>query len=208
MSGLLFSPARGLLIYSPILLLSTLGYLRLKDIDSRSLRLFFNIAGVSILLELIVYSSFRVWWAGQCYGPRFLVCLLPFLVTYIGLYFNGRFHLGGIHRKDILFLCLIAVILIWSIFVQVVGIFFYPNGNWDSSPQNVDISPNRLWDWNDNPISRCLYSGPIIVNPFKIFSLLSGHDSHKVIDETNRSIGWSKLNDEGIIGRLKKYGSS
>jgi hypothetical protein len=208
MSGLLFSPSRGLLIYSPILLLSLLGYMRIRDIDARSLRLFFYVAGFSILLELIVYSSFREWWGGSCYGPRFLVCLLPFLVTYIGLYLNGWLHLGCIKGKDILYLCLIAVILIWSIFVQVVGVFFYPNGNWDGSPQAVDLSPNRLWDWNDNPINRCLHSGPIIVNPFKIFGFLSGHDSHQVIDETNKSIGWSRLNDEGIIGGLKGYDST
>lgn len=204
-SGLLFSPGRGLLIYSPILLLSLIGFMRIKDIDTRNLRLFFYAAGISILLELIVYGSFRVWWAGNCYGPRFLVCLMPYLVTYIGLYLNRWLHLGRIHRKDILSLCLIAAILIWSVFAQMVGVFFYPNGNWDGTPQPVDLSPNRLWDWSDNPISRCLHSGPIIVNPFKIFSFLSENDSHKVIDETNRSIGWSKLNNEGIIGGLKGY---
>jgi hypothetical protein len=208
MSGLLFSPSRGLLIYSPILLLSLLGYLRIRDIDARSLRSFFYIAGISIPLELIVYSSFRVWWAGDCYGPRFLVCLLPFLATYIGLYLDGWLYLDRIHRKEILYLCLIAVILIWSIFVQVVGVFFYPNGNWDGTPQKVDLSPDRLWDWNDNPISRCLHSGPIIVNPFKILGFLSAHDSHKVVYETDRSIGWSKLNKEGIIGGLKGYDST
>jgi hypothetical protein len=208
MSGLLFSPSRGLLIYSPILLLSLLGYLQIRDIDARSLRSFFYIAGISILLEIIVYSSFRVWWAGDCYGPRFLVCLLPFLATYIGLYLEGWLHLDRIHGKDILYLCLIAVILIWSIFVQVVGVFFYPNGNWDGSPQEVDLSPDRLWDWNDNPISRCLHSGPIIVNPFKILGFLSAYDSHQVMDETNRSVGWSKLNKEGIIDGLKGYDST
>ncbi len=208
MSGLLFSPGRGLLVYSPILLLSLLGYMRIRDIEDRGLRLFLYLAGISILLELMVYGSFRVWWAGNCYGPRFLVCLLPFLVTYIGLYLNGWHHHGSIKGKDFLYLCLIAAILIWSIFVQVVGVFFYPNGNWDGSPQAVDFSPNRLWDWNDNPISRCLHSGPIIVNPFKIFGFLSAHDSHRVIDETDRSIGWSKLSDEGIIGGLKGYSSA
>lgn len=207
MCGLLFSPGRGLLVYSPILLLSLIGFLRIRDIDNRNLRLFFYAAGISIILEFIVYGSFRVWWAGNCYGSRFLVCLMPFLVTYIGLYLNGWLHLGRIQGKDILSICLIAAILIWSVFVQVVGVFFYPNGDWDDSPQPVDSSPNRLWDWSDNPIVRCLHSGPIIVNPSKIFGFLLGHNSSQIINDTDKSIGWSKLNKEGFIGGLNGYES-
>jgi hypothetical protein len=209
LSGLLISPSRGLLIFSPILLLSLFAYPRIKDIDAESLRTFLYMAGISILMQLAVYGCFRVWWAGHCYGPRFLVCLLPFLVTFVGLFLNGWLHFDRIRGKEVIYLALVAILLIWSIFVQAVGAFFYPNGNWDGTPQNVDLSPDRLWDWNDNQISRSLHSGPIIVNPIKILSLFSGNsDSHQINDDKNRSIGWSKLDEEGIIGELKGYGYS
>ena len=209
LGGLLISPSRGMLIFSPILLLSLFAYPRIKDIDAESLRVFLYMAGISILLQLIVYGCFRVWWAGHCYGPRFLVCLLPFLVTYVGLFLNGWLYFDRIRGKDVICLALVAVLLIWSIFVQAVGAFCYPNGNWDGAPKNVDLTPDRLWDWNDNQISRSLHSGPIIVNPIKIFSFFSGHsDSHQINNDKNRSIGWSKLDEEGIIGGLKGYGCS
>lgn len=207
--GLLISPSRGLLIYSPILILSLFAYPMIKGIEGQGLRLFLKMAGISILLQIFVYSSFKVWWAGHCYGPRFLVCILPFLVTYIGLFLNGWLHFGRIRGKSMAYLSLVGMLMIWSVFVQAIGVFCYPNGNWDGTPENVDFSPERLWDWKDNQIARSLNSGPIIVNPLKIFGFISRDgELQQTSNDTNRSIGWSKLDKEGIIGGLKGYGRS
>jgi hypothetical protein len=168
LSGLLLSPSRGLLVYSPILILSLFGYGRIAEIKSEKLRRFFYIAGFSILLQIGVYSCFRVWWGGYCYGPRFMVSILPFLMTYVGIYFNDMRTFGDMRRRDLLRLSLIAILLIWSIFVQAIGAFCYPNGNWDGAPQSVDQCPERLWNWNDTQIGRSFHSGPMIVNPFYI----------------------------------------
>ena len=206
LSGLLVSPSKGLLVYSPILILSAFGYGQIVDIESENLRRFLYVAGFSILLQIGVYSCFRVWWGGQCYGPRYLVSILPFLVTYIGLYFNGMLNFGNIRRKDLTYLSLIVVLLFWSIFVQAVGAFCYPNGNWDGNPQNVDQHPERLWNWNDTQIGRSFHSGPIIVNAFSIFNYIFKNSiSHSSGDDSNKSLGWSKLYRKGIIGRLKGY---
>jgi len=206
LSGLLVSPSRGLLVYSPIVILSSLGYGQIEVIESENLKHFLYSAGISILLQIGVYSSFRVWWGGQCFGPRFLVCILPFLVTYVGLYLNVRLNFLNIQRKDLLYLSLIAIMLIWSVFVQAVGAFYYPNGNWDATPQNVDEHPERLWNWNDSQIGRSFHSGPIIVNPLRILDyIFKSSNLQSQEGDANKSLGWSKLDKEGIIGGLKGY---
>lgn len=203
MSGLLFSPSRGLLVYSPILILSVFGYGKIADVESQRLRRFFYVAGFSILLQIGVYGCFRVWWGGYSYGPRFLVSILPLLVTYIGFYLNDIPILGRVQRRDLLCLSLIALLFAWSTFVQAVGAFCYPNGNWDGTPQSVNQYPERLWDWNDTQIGRSFHSGPIIVNPFYIFDYIVINKSARWEDDREGII--KRLRGEGIIGRLSGY---
>jgi hypothetical protein len=45
------------------------------------------------------------------------------------------------------------------VLIQALGVFFYPNGHWDGTPQSVDGAPGRLWNWKDNPIVRTLRGG-------------------------------------------------
>ena len=45
-------------------------------------------------------------------------------------------------RRDLLILGIISILLIWSVFVQLVGAFYYPNGNWDGEPNVVVIQKN------------------------------------------------------------------
>ena len=52
-----------------------------------------------------------------------------------------------------------AVLALYSVFVQGVGVFFYPKGHWDSTPTSVDNAPDRLWEWQDNPIVRTVRGG-------------------------------------------------
>ena len=50
----------------------------------------------------------------------------------------------------------IAVVLIaLSISIQLLGAFEYPTG-WDNLPESVDIAPERIWDWSDTELSRCI----------------------------------------------------
>jgi hypothetical protein len=73
--GLLVSPGAGLLVYTPVLILAPLGYLRFL----RSWR------GEAILVAVLAMSRilfFARWWDfdGHSWGPRFLVPLLPLLL--------------------------------------------------------------------------------------------------------------------------------
>ena len=72
---LLFSPLRGLFIYSPILLLSLPGWWRLRSLLPTEAWLFAGCIGVTVGL-------FSFWSSGEglSWGSRFLVPIVPFLV--------------------------------------------------------------------------------------------------------------------------------
>jgi hypothetical protein len=53
-----------------------------------------------------------------------------------------------------------AALACYSLLIQAAGAFFYPKGHWDATPESVDSSPARLWNWRDNPIARTVRAGP------------------------------------------------
>ena len=72
---LLFSPLRGLFIYSPLLLLAIPGWLKLRKTQTGLAWLCLGLVGMTVLL-------FSAWSSGEglSWGSRFLVPVIPFLV--------------------------------------------------------------------------------------------------------------------------------
>jgi len=191
--GLLISPSRGLFIYTPIILISILGFLKVRQISNRKIRTFLLILGFSCLIQLFAYSTFIVWWAGGSYGPRFLTGMLPALAIFFGLFIkNIRFN---VINRNTFVICAISLLLFWSIFAQFVGAFYYPNGDWDGNP-NVDQHPEKLWDWSDTQIIRTYNAGMISpmnclknIRSWIAFLLLKNTSEHEIIQTT----GWHEL---------------
>jgi len=73
----LISPYRGLLFFSPVLILGIYGlYIMSRDARRRPVCFLF----VSLFLTVLVaYSSWTDWAGGLAYGPRFLILGLPYL---------------------------------------------------------------------------------------------------------------------------------
>jgi 4-amino-4-deoxy-L-arabinose transferase-like glycosyltransferase len=163
--GLLISPSRGLFVYSPILILSLFGFLKISRISNMKFKNLLKLFVFSILIQVTVYSCFRVWWSGWSYGPRFLIGMLPILTLFLGLYLTDYVSDKTWGRRGKITTFFIFLLVIISIFVQIVGVFYYPNGNWDGEPDNVDLHPERLWDINDSQITRSLSAG--IMGPEK-----------------------------------------
>jgi hypothetical protein len=160
MLGMLISPSRGLIIYSPVVLLALPGLWNVRKIDDSRIRRFLYLAFVAVLLEVAVYGSFNTWWAGWSYGPRFLTGALPYLAILIALSLPGEISLKSLNKKQALTVFMLALLLIPSVFSQVIGAFYYPNGSWDADP-NVDANNWRLWDWSDTQMKRSFDAGPI-----------------------------------------------
>jgi hypothetical protein len=78
--GLLIGPARGLVWYSPILLLALLG----GRWFWRHARWLFGLALTIVVIYVLVYGKWYMWHGGYSWGPRFLVPTLPFLALLSG----------------------------------------------------------------------------------------------------------------------------
>lgn len=162
-AGLLVSPGRGLFIYVPWAVFSVWGAIRLwKSREYAWGR--YLIAGMALIF--LGYAKFSGWWAGWCFGPRYLTNLMPFLAFFLVLVWPSI-------DKRLLLRAAFAVSLAAAVWVESVGAYCYPVGHWDSLPVSVDRDPARLWDWRDNPILRNWEAGlapPLLYDDLKLLS--------------------------------------
>jgi hypothetical protein len=167
LAGLTISPSRGILIYSPIVLVAVYGAVRawrsplasnphagiFGQADALLLARYVSLAAAAILLT---YSKFIVWWGGHGYGPRYLTDAMPF----VGLLFVlGLSPLVGRTSRARVGRIALAAALAYSIFIQAVGAFCWPS-SWtlnDHPPYRY-----RLWDWRESDIELCIRDGPRI----------------------------------------------
>ena len=147
-AGLLASPSRGLLVFSPIVLVALLA--RAAPAQRPILR--WTLAAAAA--QLLLYSSYAVWWGGYTYGPRYVLDFLPALVPAAALGMS-RLAQSGIALRGVA-----AAALAWSIATSATGAFCYPHEAWNTDPTNLDRSHERLWDVRDSQIARCWERGP------------------------------------------------
>lgn len=159
LAGLLVSPSRGLLVFSPIVLVALAGIGPAWNYD-RDVRLGWLLSGVAV--ELLAYSFYSVWWGGHTYGPRYA---LDVLVPLAPAWALGMARLVRARRRAVVVLALLA----WSMVVAGAGAFVYANEGWNSFPNDVDTHHARLWVFGDSQIVRTLHSGPSPQN-FDLFS--------------------------------------
>lgn len=111
--GLLFSPARGLFVFSPFLLFLPIGVRDLlRDSRHRNLILFVLLA---IVAQIALYARLD-WRAGNAWGPRWLTDMQPLLVWMIAAG-QSRLRAGG--------LAAFTATVCFSIGVQMVGAFWF-----------------------------------------------------------------------------------
>jgi hypothetical protein len=112
-AGMLFSPARGLFVFSPVLLFVPAAIRRgLRDPGARALTL---AVSVGALAQLLFYAK-ADWRAGHSWGPRWLTDLLPLLVWLLP---PALAALRGFGRAAFVSVALVSVA------VQGVGAFWY-----------------------------------------------------------------------------------
>jgi len=151
LAGSLVSPSRGLLIYTPWAAFAFWGAAKVWKEESSGW-------GRPLLLALTAIFVVQVgagdWFGGWCFGPRYLTDLLPFLTWFLLPLWTS------IWARPVLRVAFAATVAT-ALWVQVVGAFYYPAGNWDGWPVNVDREPQRLWDWSDNQILRSWNAGAV-----------------------------------------------
>jgi hypothetical protein len=156
--GNVISPARGLVIYSPVLLLGVVGavmvvrrWQRTRTIDGLDVSCM-----VVVAVHWVVISSYYHWWGGWSYGPRLFTEATPFLIALAvePLAAVGR-DLNTQHRsRSLVAAAAIGLAMMWSAFVHWRGATDVDTIRWNAQPTNVDLDEGRLWDWNDVQIFR------------------------------------------------------
>lgn len=91
---LLIGRSRGMLPYSPILVLGIPGYFRLRS--SGKERAAVQMMGGVIVYFLLFVSSYAWWQGGAAFGSRHLLPMLPFLATPVAIVVDHRPRLGGV----------------------------------------------------------------------------------------------------------------
>ncbi|MHB1390778.1 MAG: hypothetical protein ACYCXF_06015 [Thermoleophilia bacterium] len=152
LAGNLISPARGLLIFSPVIVFSVVGLV--VKIRRRQFDLLDGCLVAIILLHWLSISSFEAeWWAGHSFGPRLFSDMTPYLVYFMipavtmitGMRFRPRVAVSVIF----------AVLVCFSFFVHLRGATSIPVQTWNNQPE-VFHHQERIWDWRDLSFLRGL----------------------------------------------------
>ncbi len=142
--GTLLSPSRGLLVFSPFLIVvaaACLGHLRALAGDR-----LFRLAAVWSGLQLLAIATKGVWWGGHSYGPRLLAeVMLP--AALVSCLVWRRLERPPRPRARILFAgaylaCGLAAVYVHS----YQGLFNHHAHRWNWMP-DVDRHPQLLFDW-------------------------------------------------------------
>jgi hypothetical protein len=139
--GLLFSPSRGLFIYTPYLVFAFLALLRAWRWPGVVAGRFRGLLLVWIA-ALVVYATYSEWWGGRVFGSRFLDDFAPIL--FAALAWGTSVGMLGSRLGRVFFGLLAA----WSLVLFQAAAFVYDK-SWDTFPVNVNDDPSKLFNWGD-----------------------------------------------------------
>jgi hypothetical protein len=135
----MLSPARGLLFYSPIFILSLAGlalaWRKNGDVLLRYL-------GVGAILTILLVAKWHKPSGGESFGPRLLADLTPIMAF-------ALFPLADSIRDRRALAVAFALLCAWSITANASGAFISYRG-WNQWALND--ADKRLWLWGDNPV--------------------------------------------------------
>ncbi len=144
-----FSPSRGLLIFTPLFLVSFAG-VALAWRRRWCFPLMPYLAAIVLIHTLVVITI----WPGHCYGPRYFADITHLFVLFLipaMSWWRERTGRGGTALAAI-FLTLAA----WGVFVHGHGATSIAANQWSGLPANVDEARWRVWDWTDPQFLRGL----------------------------------------------------
>lgn len=146
--GLLMSPGRGLMEYSPVLLLALVGVWwfgpRYRWIPALAL-------GIT-LLHVLLYGKWYMWHGGYSWGPRFLVPTVPFLALLCGPVWDRLVGRRGLRLPHLGALALLAL----SVALQWLGLLVPFRLVQDRLAAEVQplFAPETFVQWRYSPLVR------------------------------------------------------
>jgi len=161
-TGLLFSPSRGLFVYSPIVL--WVGWLAVRY--RRTLR-FPDLVALTLAIlggTFLAMTTWRVWWGGFAYGPRLSADFIPWLFLMAVLALDARRRVlmtpaATPPRRRRLELAFAAVLAVASIAFHAPGALQVETQLWNERLGPELGEPPLLWDW-EHPQFLAAYHMP------------------------------------------------
>ena len=148
--GTLFSPNRGLFVFTPVAAFALYGAARaVADGGIRRENLALYVTAI-LLSHWIVTSLFEDWGGAWSIGPRYFVEVVPFLMYFLIPVVRGP--LLGQAPWNYVFVAAAA----FSVVVQArCALSEYPF-QWNGKPAALVEAPERKWDWSDLQFLRGL----------------------------------------------------
>lgn len=143
----LFSPSRGLLVFTPVFLLSLPGL-----ILAWRKRWLFPL--LPYLAAIVAFHALVVslWWPGHCYGSRYFTDMTPLFVLFLIPVVDSLAQARPPWRTALRLS--FALLALWGVFTHGRGATSVAANSWSITPLNVDDVPARVWDWRDPQFLR------------------------------------------------------
>ena len=141
--GTLASPSFGLLVFMPVAAVGLWGLLA-----GSSRRPVWLAMLALVVMAVVGYGSFRDWYGGVSWGPRYLTAVTPFLALGVGAALQAR-------TTNLAMRLSIAGLAAWSLGISVLGVLFDYQTGW-----------RNLWEHGARPEQ-------VLWNPH--FSLIGAH---------------------------------
>jgi hypothetical protein len=145
LAGNLVSPNRGLLVFSPILLLALYGaWLKLR----RDRTLLDAALVAVVVLHWLLISSHLPWNGGHTYGNRLFSDVIPYFVYFLIPVVAALPEPRHVGRRPMLAAAFVVLVAL-SFAIHYRGAYRRVTWDWNSSPVDIDVDPSRIWDWRD-----------------------------------------------------------
>jgi Interleukin-like EMT inducer len=138
--AMLFSPARGLFVFTPLLLFAFGG------LFSQHLRKNYIYLGALIwfVVQTLLSAMQPNWWGGWCFGPRLLTDTLPPLTLLLALtvhHWNQQAMLNRFMPGIVVFGC-------FGLFAHTIQAMYNPETQkWNNYPNIDDMPGYYMWNW-------------------------------------------------------------
>lgn len=151
--GLLISPNRGLLVYSPIFILSFIGMLGIWRVKNEKL---VKYSSMIVFSMIVVWGKWWAWHGSVSYGPRMLIETIPFLCLLLA---------GPMEKmlKRQTLKIILATLVVMSIFINFIGAYVW-DGSWEwehkleeKINKNDREHLNELW-WSTSDMEWVYYA--------------------------------------------------
>ena len=141
--GLLVSPARGLLVFTPIALIALFSLAKEARRSSLARALLASVAA-----HFAFIAAWNEWHGGESFGPRLLTDMLPALFFFLPEGLSTWPKLSGLLGAA-------------SIAIQLLGGWTY-DYRWERLHQRGRDFDSALWEWRESPIAFAMREGVFI----------------------------------------------